>query len=770
MSHVLLEASAQLSNTIFRYQRGKHVMAEPSVLPLRSPVPFDAGTREDILGGWDRAIADLNVNVCTSSPVTAIEQGDHGFTLTVNGETTWTADAVILAIGLQGNLRKLGVTGDSLPRVQYQLDDPAAYKGERIYVVGAGDAAIENALALAPHNKVTLVNRRDEFARAKDANNTAVLRAADDRWLTILYKAAPTHIADADDHSGITVSMKTAEGEQQLAADRVIARLGAIPPRRLVESFGITFPSDDPNAVPAVSEQYESNVPGLYIVGALAGYPLIKQAMNQGYEVVEYILGNDVEPADEALLRERMGAIPGFTKVNDAIDRIRTNVPLFADVGRLPMREFMLDSDVRVLSAGETVFEKGDYTNSLISIVEGRLRVVIHPDNPNRDVIIETGKFVGEMGLLSGRRRNATVRADTDCVLIDTPRRSMVKLIHSVESVARQIDRAFITRALATQLTPGAPNDAVEAAADLATIQQFSAGEVLFHEGDAGDALHLIRSGSVTVSKHIENRDVVLAYVPAGKYVGEMALFADAPRSATVRATVATETIRLKGDAFKRLMAANAGLREVIEARYTQQTASNAAREARGHHDTVFDFLMAQGVGTATDVLLIDESLCVRCDHCEKACADTHGNVSRLDREAGPTMEQLHVPTSCRHCENPHCMKDCPPDAIHRKPGGEVFIDSTCIGCGNCERNCPFGVIQMGVESDTKPSLWQWLILGRGAEPGLGDAGAGKQKKAVKCDMCADVASGPACVAACPTGAAIRVSPEQFFEMADGGR
>ena len=35
-SHILLEAKPHLSNTIFRYQKGKHVMAEPSVLPLRA--------------------------------------------------------------------------------------------------------------------------------------------------------------------------------------------------------------------------------------------------------------------------------------------------------------------------------------------------------------------------------------------------------------------------------------------------------------------------------------------------------------------------------------------------------------------------------------------------------------------------------------------------------------------------------------------------------------------------------------------------------------
>ena len=66
-----------------------------------------------------------------------------------------------------------------------------------------------------------------------------------------------------------------------------------------------------------------------------------------------------------------------------------------------------------------------------------------------------------------------------------------------------------------------------------------------------------------------------------------------------------------------------------------------------------------QPIYKAGDILVIDESLCVRCDNCEKACAETHHGVSRLNREAGPTFEMLHVPTSCRHCENPKCMTDC---------------------------------------------------------------------------------------------------------------
>ena len=131
-------------------------------------------------------------------------------------------------------------------------------------------------------------------------------------------------------------------------------------------------------------------------------------------------------------------------------------------------------------------------------------------------------------------------------------------------------------------------------------------------------------------------------------------------------------------------------------------------------------FLVREGLGEATDVLLIDESLCVRCDNCEKACAETHHGVSRLNREAGPTFAMLHVPTSCRHCEDPHCMNDCPPDAIHRAPNGEVFINDQCIGCGNCERNCPYGVIQMAAVPAGEAEPVELAAVRRGARPGRG--------------------------------------------------
>ena len=769
LAHVLLEAEPHLSNTIFRYQKGKYVMAEPAVLPLRSAVSFAAGKREPILDTWNREALERKINARLNCEVTAVSGGRGAFALQCRDGSVIEAQHVVLAIGLQGNIRKLGCPGEDAEFVQYQLDDPDEYVDETIIVVGAGDAAIENAIALSERNKVIIINRRDEFDRAKAANNAAILKAIADGRIQCFYNSGPRKAEpNGERRPRGLMTLNTASGEVNLPCDRVIARLGATPPRKFVEACGVTFPTPDPTSLPAVSGTYESNVPGLHIIGALAGFPLIKQAMNQGYEVVEFIEGRAVEPADEPLLRSKFRALPGFRNVDEALQRVQQRVPVLAPLTRLQLREFLLDSDLRTPALGETIFERNDYTDSFYSIVEGEVEVVLSATSESRTVTLGPGEFFGEMSLISGRRRSATVRAGRGCVLIETPRRSMNKLIYSVPGVKRVIDEAFLRRAILANIAPDAPPAAVAELVSSAGVLVFKPGETLFREGEAGDCLHLIRKGSATISRHMDGREVVLAYVPAGQYIGEMALVSNLPRSATATAAVVTETIRIDGEAFKRLLDRMPAVKARVEERYKTRLMRNVAALQQPERGGVIGFLMAQGVGEATDVLLIDEALCVRCDQCEKACADTHGGLSRLDREAGPTFESLHVPTSCRHCEHPHCMKDCPPDAIKRAPNGEVYISDSCIGCGNCQRNCPYGVIQMGVENKSRPSLWRWMLFG-GREPGAdehADHHGDTPKKAAKCDMCKGLRGGPACVRACPTGAARRVSPEQFLRVA----
>ncbi|MBM3600204.1 MAG: cyclic nucleotide-binding domain-containing protein [Alphaproteobacteria bacterium] len=763
LKHILLEKADHLSDTIYKYQKGKFVMATPDILPLRSSLIFQAGRREEVLKAWDDGTAKCKTNVRYGAEVKAIkgQRGDFKITLT-SGEVI-EAETVVLAIGLQGNLRKLTAPGCDKPWIQYQLDDPEEYADETIIVIGGGDAGIENAIALAVQNTVVIVNREAEFARAKQGNLQLITKAIEDGKIECF---SSTEVERGEDDALV---LRTKDGEARVKCDRVIARLGADPPRSFVEACGVVFPSKDRAALPELSATYESNVPGLYIVGALAGYPLIKQAMNQGYEVIHTIAGKPVPPADEDLLKKKIAKL-GDVAVDDVVRTIQENVPILSGLTALQLRELLLEGTVHVPEAGDVIFRRNDYTNTFFVIVEGAVDVQLDPNDPTFACLLGMGQFFGEMGLLSGRRRTATVVASERSILLEIPRRTMIKLVNSVASVKRDLDEAAMARQIqnnfAPNLTPGDLGDTLKAA----QIVKFRAGDYLFKEGEKGDSVHLIRTGSVTVSRRIGGRDIVLSYVPAGHYVGEMALMTNAPRSATVRAAVATETIKLEGAAFMALLDRSPDLRQRVEAVLEQRLMSNVRMEGRPDSGNIIQFLIDQGVGEATDVLLIDESLCVRCDNCEKACAETHGGTSRLNREAGPTYASVHVPTSCRHCEHPHCMSDCPADAIHRSPNGEVFIDDKCIGCGNCERNCPYGVIHLAYPAPEKPGLLAWLLWGAGHGPGQDkhnhDHAPDAKKLAVKCDMCKGIEGGPSCVRSCPTGAAIRVKPEEFFALA----
>ncbi len=778
MPHVLLEKSdGHVSDTIYKYQKGKHVMATPSGLVLRSDIDFEAGKREAVLGTWDTQIAGAGVNVRLNAEVKSIEGEKGAFKITLADKSVIEAEAVILAIGTQGNPNLVRAPGADLPHVQYQLDDPGEYVDEHIVVIGSGDAGIENALGLAADpeqgNTVSILNRGADFARAKKANVDALMEARDAGRVQVMTETTPAAIEAKE------IVLDTRDGQVRQRCDRVIARMGSTAPRAFVESCGVEFTGPDREAFPALSPSFESTVPGIYVIGALAGYPLIKHCMNQGYDVVELLAGNtDLKPADEPMIQERLTGLGGGRSVAEWLDFLRGRVGILNELSALQMREFALDTEVRRYRAGETVFEKNDVGSSLFGIAEGSVEVL----TANGPVPIACGSIFGEVGLISGRRRGATIRAAEDAILVEVPRTAALKLMATVPAAKRAIDQIAIERQLLQLFGPGlVPDDIAEVLAT-AEVVQARAGQKIVSEGGTDRDIFVVRVGSMIVEKEIGGKPIFLNYLPAGSYFGEMALLDDRPRTATVRAAIKSELVKLDGAAFRRLLARNAELARRTTAEMESRYKVNAFIEdskaefsgAVDLYSSVANFLVGEGLGEATDVLLIDEKLCVGCDNCEKACADSHDGLSRLDREAGKTYAHVHVPTSCRHCEHPHCMADCPPNAIRRGPDGEVSINDSCIGCGNCLRNCPYGVIRMDKVPPKKPRLVDWLLFGRGPGPGEPNKkwadknrqGPEPPKKAIKCDMCAGIAGGPACVRACPTGAALRVAPETLLKVA----
>ncbi len=763
---VLLIEKGKLANTVFEFQRHKHVMAEPAMIPLRSDVPFQASTREVLLERWNAMILKNGVRVRCPEEVKSVVRTSQGFSV-MTDSAEYESRHVVIAIGIQGNPRKLGVPGERLPHVSLQLVDPSLYQNEDILMVGAGDAAIEGVLALCGNNRVVVVNRNTEFIRLKDVLDRELSEKISSGQVIAYHNAKVERIEEGQ------TFLKLPDRLAKVKADRVFVRIGAEIPRPFLEKVGIAFASTDPQAPPILSERYETSIPGLFMIGAVAGYNLIKQGLNQGFDVVEHILGRPVQPVDEPLLKDRLRVLRG--SLDERLTFISSQVSLLAGISKQVLRELILESALHEFQEGSVVFRENDYSDSFYCILRGRVDVTFDAQTQrDRPITLVTGECLGEMSLLSGRRRSGTVVTTAHTLLLETPRKAMLRLMTVEPSVRRAIDEVFMIRAFRTHLLPNANADFLLALAKKATLCTFKSGEIVFRQDDMGDAFHLVRNGSVKISKRSKSggKEVVVSYVSAGHYFGEMALLDPAKprRTATITATKYTETIRLGKEDFESMLVQYPAFEKQIRDNAQKALVRGqevALREVAGGH--MINELMKEGVFEGTDVLLIDETKCIRCDQCVNACASTHNGQTRLYRTEGIIFADLLVPTSCRHCENPLCLTDClAGDAILRDPKGEVFIRDNCIGCGNCAKNCPYGNILMVHEKkqvELGPLDRIRIMLGLQPAPAEEEG----PSKAVKCDLCRGTSHGPACVRICPTGAAFRVSPEEYFKRVGVG-
>jgi CRP/FNR family transcriptional regulator len=95
----------------------------------------------------------------------------------------------------------------------------------------------------------------------------------------------------------------------------------------------------------------------------------------------------------------------------------------------------------------------------------------------------------------------------------------------------------------------------LERIAQLAVPRTFGPGQVVFREGDASDTCYVVRSGRVrAVREHSDGRTITLATFGSGDIFGELAMFEDERRSATIEATEETDAVAVLGSDMRRLM------------------------------------------------------------------------------------------------------------------------------------------------------------------------------------------------------------------------
>lgn len=94
-------------------------------------------------------------------------------------------------------------------------------------------------------------------------------------------------------------------------------------------------------------------------------------------------------------------------------------------------------------------------------------------------------------------------------------------------------------------------------------LEEYSADDVIFRQGDPGRDMYVIKSGTVEfTARDRDGREEVLRQLGPGDHFGEMALIGKAPRSATARAVTAVEVLKMSGGSFAALYMNLPGLRE----------------------------------------------------------------------------------------------------------------------------------------------------------------------------------------------------------------
>jgi CRP/FNR family transcriptional regulator len=97
--------------------------------------------------------------------------------------------------------------------------------------------------------------------------------------------------------------------------------------------------------------------------------------------------------------------------------------------------------------------------------------------------------------------------------------------------------------------------DELQRVADVAVPRRFGAGEVVFREGDESSTCYVVRSGHVrAVREHTDGRTITLATFGPGDIFGELAMFDDERRSATIEAIEQTEAIAILAGDMRRLL------------------------------------------------------------------------------------------------------------------------------------------------------------------------------------------------------------------------
>ena len=444
---------------------------------------------------------------------------------------------------------------------------------------------------------------------------------------------------------------------------------------------------------------------------------------------------------------------------------------------------------------GETVMTEGEWGgNTIYMVTTGHLEVWIKAPTGQDIKVAELrpGAQLGEMSVLAGVPRSATIKAppDTPAQVLEIQRPAL-RLLRKLDAFGQGLDKSYREHSRDSviedlkQIISLTPEMFAELRA-LAQFRVFSKNHVLIREKSAIDRMYLIKRGWLRRARGSGEED----YLGQGFCFGLEGAMKNAAWFYSVTVMGRTEALEISIRTLRQHIALRESLvRELTKFEpppFASRVSSNP--QVRDKQLAAQQSLIATGLVDATNLLVMDMDLCVRCGNCSMACHKIHGqsrllrrgiHLTRLEAPKPRAIQSVLSPAVCMHCQDPECLTGCPTGAIGRFEFGQIDINpKTCIGCGDCASQCPYNAISL-ISRKTKPEeikngfkglLRDYLRIRPEPLPSAVDAT--EDLLAVKCNLCSDrVTLNPpgsktraySCEENCPTGALARINPKDYF-------
>jgi thioredoxin reductase (NADPH) len=239
LSYVVIEQGS-LADTVRKYPRHKLLLAEPVAIPLYGDLWIADASKETLLQVWETIVANTGLVVHTGARVENIHREGAMFCLETP-VATYHARRVVLAMGRRGSPRRLGVQGEELGKVFYDIVEMEAFAGKRMLVVGGGDSAVESVMGLVNQQEtdVVLSYRGESFSRVKDRNREKIEKAIATGRVKTLFGSQVREIRPdvvVLEHEGNTTILPN---------DYTVIRIGGDAPYAFLERLGVRIVQKD---------------------------------------------------------------------------------------------------------------------------------------------------------------------------------------------------------------------------------------------------------------------------------------------------------------------------------------------------------------------------------------------------------------------------------------------------------------------------------------------------------------------------------------------